>query len=264
MSFIAVAIGGGALIGGVTSLIGGHEQAGAAKNAQELQAQEAQNALDFQKQQWNTQQQNQAPWLHAGQGAVSTLSNLLGSGQFAPWTGQFQAPTAQQAEQTPGYQFQLQQGEQALQNSAAASGGALSTGNLKNINNYAQGVASTNYQQTYNNALQQYQQSYNQYQQNQANVFNRYASLSGLGQTAAGQLGQEGQAASNNVGNISLTSGAQQGQNINNAAAATASGYVGAANAANSGIGNLTNYATLQQLLGGGGTPNNAAAAGGA
>jgi len=242
-------------IGAGGSLAAGSEQSGAAKDAAHLQYQEAQDALKFQEQQWNTQQQNEAPWLHAGQGAITNLSSLLDSGAFAPWTQQFQAPTAAQAAQTPGYQFQLQQGEQALQNSAAAAGGALSTGTLKNIENYGQGLASTNYQQTYNNALQQYQQSYNQFQQNQANLFNRYASLAGLGQTAAGQLGSEGQAAAGNVANINLTSGGQIGLQLNNAAAATASGYVGAANAAGGAIGNIGQYATLANLLGNQGNP---------
>lgn len=246
-------IGGGlasAGIGAGASLSAGNTQANAAEQAQQLQAQEAQNALNFQEQQWNTQQQNEAPWLQAGQGAVSQLASLAGPGGLPSWDQTFQAPTAEQAAQTPGYQFQLQQGEQALQNSAAAKGGLLTGGTEKALDQYSQGLASTNYQQTYNNALQQYQQSYNEFQQNQANQFNRLASVAGLGQTAAGQLGQEGQAAAGNVGNISLTTGAQQGQDLQNAGAATASGYVGAGNAASGALGNLGQYALLSQLLG--------------
>jgi hypothetical protein len=256
MSFIAVAIGGGALIGGISSLAAGSQQAGAAKNAQQLQAQEAQNALDFQKQEFNTQQQNEAPWLKAGSQAVGNLSQLANGGLPA-WTGQFQAPTAAQAAATPGEQFELQQGSQALDNSAAARGGLLTSGTAKQQQEFGQGLASTNYQQAYNNALQQYQQSYNEFQQNQSNQFNRQASIAGLGQTAAGQLGSEGQAAAGNVANIDLTGGAQQGQQINNAAAATASGFVGAGNAASGALGNLGQYALLSSLLGGGGGSSN-------
>lgn len=246
-------IGGGlasAGIGAGASLSAAGTQANAAENAQQLQAQEAQNALNFQEQEFATQQANEAPWLQQGQQAVSQLGQLAGPGGLQPWNQQFQAPTAEQAAQTPGYQFQLQQGEQALQNSAAAKGDLLSGNTGAALEQYGQGLASTNYQQVYNNALTQYQQSYNQFQQNQANQFNRLASVAGLGQTAAGQLGQTGQAAAQNVGNISLTSGAQQGQDIQNAAAAQASGYVGTANAIGGGIGNIGQYALLSQLLG--------------
>lgn len=48
-------------------------------------------------------------------------------------------------ENTPGYQFRLQQGLQALERSAAARGTLLTGGTLKGIQKYAQDVASTEY-----------------------------------------------------------------------------------------------------------------------
>jgi len=235
-------------IGAAGSLGAGSEQAGAAKSAEQLQYQEQQQALQFQEQEWEQQQQNEAPYLQAGGKAIGNLYNLANGGLPA-WSGSFQAPTAQQAEQTPGYQFQVQQGDQALQNSAAARGGVLSSGTAKNLEAYNQGLASTDYQQVFNNSLTQYQQAYNEYQQNQLNQFNRLASVAGVGQTAVGQTGQLGQAASNNLGNIFLTGGAQQGQDLQFGAAANASGYVGAANAAAGGLGSLSGALTLQQIL---------------
>lgn len=227
-------------IGTAGSLAAGGEQASASKNAAALQAQEAQNALNEQTREFNTQQSNLAPWLQTGQGAIQTLSGLVpqlnAAGANYP---SFTAPTAEQAQQTPGYQFALQQGEQGVQNSAAARGGLLSGNTLAAEQQYGQGLASTTYQQTYNNALQSYQQAYNQFQNQQTNTYNRYANLAGLGQTAAAQLGQEGQAAAANTANIDLNTGAQQGASLQNAAAATASGYVGASNAATGAIGNI-------------------------
>ena len=184
----------------------------------------------------------------------SSLSSLVNPSLGAtgslmqPWTGEFQAPTAEQAAQTPGYQFQLQQGEQALENSAASRGNLLSGNTGAALEQYGQGLASTNYQQTYNNTLQQYQQSYNQFQQNQSNQYNRLASLAGLGQVSAGQLTSAGGNAANNSANTLLASGQQIGQNINNAAAATASGYVGSANAYGGALGNIGN--NVSGLLG--------------
>ncbi len=251
MSFIAVAIGGGALIGGIASIGSASIQAGAAQSAQQLQYQEQQQALQFQKQQWQTQQTNMAPWLQQGQGAVRTLGNLQnqalsGQGPLAPWTQQFQAPTIQQAEQEPGYQFALQQGTNALTNSAAASGNLLTGNTGEALQQYGQQAGQQDYQNVYNRALQQYQQSYNQYQQNQSNLFNRSASLAGLGQTAAGQLGSEGQAASGNVAYTDINAGAQQGQQINAAAYQQASGYTGAASSIGGGLTNLQQYLLMQ------------------
>lgn len=273
---VGTGVGIAGIIGAGTSLAGSSLQAGAAQSAASLQAQEQEQALQFQEQEWAQQQQNEAPWLKAGGNAVTTLGNLMGASTtgtpqlstnaygstvqaFNPnnplqaWQGNFTAPTLQQAENTPGYQFQLQQGLGALNNAAAAAGG-LNTGNTgEALQQYGQGLAQTDYNNVYNQALQQYQQSYNQYAQNQANTFNQYSTLAGLGQTAAGQLGSEGQSAASNIGGISLTGGAQIGQDIQNAAAATASGYVGAGNVLGGSLGSLAQYAQLAQLLNGGG-----------
>lgn len=198
-----------------------------------------------------------APWLQAGTQGINTLSGLLstpGQGLLTPWTDTFQAPTAAQAAQTPGYQFQLQQGLGAMQNSQAAQGGLIGGNAMTALNNYAQGAASANYQQVYQNALTQYQQAYNIFQGNQTNEFNRLASLSGAGQTAAQTLGQQGQSAAGNVTNINATAGGQIGNSLMAAGGATASGYAGLANSLSGGVGNATQYALLNSILNGPGT----------
>ena len=251
----AIAIGVG-VAGAGASAAGAASQAGAANNAANLQAQAAANSLAFQKQEFATNQANIAPFLKTGQAATTQLGQLAGTpgqGLLAPWTGSFQAPTADQAAATPGYQFQLQQGEQALQNSAAAKGTLLSGGTGKALEQYGQGLASTNYQQVYNNALGQYQQSYNEFQNNQSNQFNRLSALAGSGQTAATNLGQQGQQAASNVAGINSAMGQQVGQNINNAGAATASGYVGVGNSLNNSLTNYQQSMLLNSLNGSGG-----------
>ena len=250
MSVTGGIIAGVGLAGSVTSGVLGYEGqqgiASASQSAQQLQAQEAQNSLNFQQQEWQTQQANEAPFLKAGQTAIGDLSSLTapGGSLSQPWTGTFNAPTAAQAEATPGFQFTLQQGQNAIQNSAAAQGNLLSGGTEAALDQYSQGLASTNYQQSFNNALTQYGTAYNTFQNNQANQFNRLASIAGLGQTTAGQLGTQGQAAAGNTANINLTAGAQQGQDMMNAASATASGY----NALGNAFGSTANYANLLPL----------------
>lgn len=173
------------------------------------------------------------------------------------WTTPFVAPTVTD---DPGYQFRLQEGMKALERSAAARGGVLSGATAKDITNYAQGMASQEYGNAYNRALNEYRQSYDIFNNNQSNRFNRLATLSGFGQSAAGTLASSGNQVSQNVGNILLGGAQQQGNALQNAAAARASGYVGGANAWGGALGNLGNNVgqlLLLQQLGAGGAGSN-------
>lgn len=116
----------------------------------------------------------------------------------------------------PGYWFRLQQGEQALKNSAAAGSGALSGAALKDLLGYNQDMAST-----------EYGNAFNRYQTQQGNIFSRLFSIAGLGQSAAADVGNAGTAASG-----------QAGQAVSNAGTAAGSGIVGGANAITNGATN--------------------------
>ena len=130
----------------------------------------------------------------------------------------------------PSYQFRLQQGMRALENSAAARGLTGSGQNLADIQDYAQGLAST-----------EYGNAWNRYQTEQTNLFNRLSSLAGTGQTATNTAGQAAQQAGQTIGSNTM-SGAQnaagwmtQGANASaagtiNSAGAWANGLTGAAN----------------------------------
>lgn len=247
MAAIAAGLGGG-LISGLFGAQGGKAQASAEKYAAQLSAQEADKALGFQEKEFATTQANEAPWLSAGKTDLSNLQAILAQpGQG--WNQTFQPPTLAQAEQQPGYQFELQQGEGALQNLFAAKGAAGGGNEGEALTNYAENAAQTDYQQVYNNAFQQYLQQYGEHQ----TQLNRLAAGAGIGQTAATTTGQLGQAAAANEGNISLTTGAQQGQDIANAATATASGYTALGNALGGSTANIPYLLALQKLLSGSG-----------
>ncbi len=193
-------------------------------------------------------------------GTANTNLGAFGSLMGSFPGGNFQAPTLQQAENTPGYQFALQQGQNALQASAAANGSLLTGGTLNALDSYSQGLADTNYNNIYNQALQGYQTNYNTWANQQANEYNRLAAMSGTGQTAAQQLGSLGSTTAGQIGNTLSNTAAQIGQQMNNAGAAIASGYTGAANAyggALSGAGSsLSNGLILSSLMSqGGGVP---------
>lgn len=244
MGWLAPVIGAaGSIFGG---LFGGLSSGAAA--GQYIKAlQQAQSFLQGQEQQGL---QNYQPYLGAGAGASGLLSEMLGTpgqGLLTPWNQTFTAPTAAEAAQTPGYQFQLNQGLNAVQNSAAGRGGLLSGGTLAGLNNYAQGVASTNYQNTFNNALTQYQSAYQSFLNNQNNTYQRLLGLSGQGLQAAGGAG-------NLISGIGGDIASLYGQR----GAAGAQGTIGAANAYSGILGNL--YGVLNNFggnFGSGGGYNN-------
>lgn len=193
-----------------------------------------------------------------GQGSPTVLPDSGGFGSLAQgWNQQFQSPTAVTEQNDPGYQFRLAQGQQALQNSAAARGGLLSGGTAKALTDYNQNAASGEYGNVYNRALQNYNTNYNTFTNDQTNLFNRLMALQSGGQVSANNLSASGITAANNAANIGLTSAGQIGQQINNAGAATASGYVGSGNAItgaiNGATGSLSTLAMLRLLQNGGG-----------
>src|SRR6185437_897102 len=64
---------GGGLISGLFGKSAADTQAQAAEQAAQLEAQEQDKALAFQQQVWGQQQANEAPYLQAGKGALTTL-----------------------------------------------------------------------------------------------------------------------------------------------------------------------------------------------
>lgn len=205
----ALAIGGAASAAGAIG--SGIIQGQAATKAAGEQAQAATTASNNQLVMFNTTQANLKPFVQAGQTAIGELGT-----QLPTLTAPFQ-PTMAQLSQTPGYQFALQQGELGVQNSFAAQGLGTSGAAVKGAANYAEGLASTTYQQQFQNYLSQNQQ-----------IYNMYSNLGSVGENAAAQTGSLGQQATSTA-NSYLTSGA----------AASAAGTVGAANAASNALGSV-------------------------
>lgn len=200
----------------------------------------------------------QVPMVNGAPDPNATGTAPGGFGSLATgWNQTFSSPTAVTEQNDPGYQFRLNQGTQALQNSAAARGGLLTGGTAKSLADFSQNDASNEYQNVYNRSLQNYNTNYNTFTNDQTNTFNRLSALSGTGQVSANNLSSAGLATANNIAGINANAGQQIGQNINNAGAANASGYIGGANAINGGItglsSSLNNLALLQALQAGGG-----------
>lgn len=96
-------------------------------------------------------------WLGPGSGGGSSAGGMGGFGSGGFGSGTFTAPTLEQAQNSPGYQFALQQGEKAIQNSAAARGTLLTGGTLKALENFGVGLGDNTYGEAFNRALQTHQ-----------------------------------------------------------------------------------------------------------
>lgn len=146
-----------------------------------------------------------------------TLTGLLTPGQQANWLAQ-----------TPGYQFQLDQGLKATQNSFAAQGLGTSGAAMKGTAQFAEGLAGTSYQ----SIVGDYNTMWNNYMNQNQNIFSQLYNQATLGENAAATSGSQAIQGASAIGNT-LTSGA----------AATAGGIMGSANALTSGLSNASAYA---------------------
>ena len=117
---------------------------------------------------------------------------------------------------TPGYQFQLQQGQQQLGQSAAARGGLLSGAQMKASQNYAQNQASTGFQNAWQRSQDAYGKAFGQNLQTQQQMGDVLMGGANLAGTNVGYYG-------NNVGyygqgvNQAATGAGLYGQGVNQA-----------------------------------------------
>ena len=138
------------------------------------------------------------PALQARNASLAHLQKLLGIDGSGG--GMATSPTAAQVQAEPGYQFGLQQGQQALNHQAAARGMSNSGAALMAAQRYGTDYAGT-----------KYNDAWNRLQGEQTNQVNRLASVAGLGQTGASQVAQSGQQYANNAGNIGMSAANAQG-----------------------------------------------------
>jgi len=146
---------------------------------------------------------NAAPYTTLGAQSANSLSSLLSpGGQLSQNFGSFSAPTAADAAATPGYQFEQQQALGALTNSAAARGGLFSGNTAQATAQLASNLASTNYQQAYNNALSTYGTNFNTFNSNNNNLYSRLFGTSQLGSGQTQSINSLGQAGAQNLSGI--------------------------------------------------------------
>jgi hypothetical protein len=232
MSWIAVAIGGSALLGYMgsqnqaeASQSAAATQAAGTSEAAKLQRQTALDSIAFQKEMFQKQLELGQPYRETGYQGLTKLQQML-PGLTSP-------VTAQDIQNMPGYQFAVQQGTGgAMQGMNVGGGGSnVQRAGQKFAIDYTMGTALP------------------QLMQQKRDIYNTLAGVANIGQgqpgagSAAAQLGT-------NVSNTMQTAGTNIGQLGVAGANALASGQIGAANAQAAGYGSLGNAAMMYALLG--------------
>jgi hypothetical protein len=168
------------------------------------------------------------PYMQQGAQASTSLSQFMGPGG----AGMTPFNASMMEANDPGYQFRLQQGQQALDRSASAHGSLMGGGQMKALLDYGQGAASS-----------EYQNAFNRYTTQNQNTFNNLTSMSHTGQTAATQAGANMTDASQFAGRADML-GQQQAGQFNTQASQYAGnlGVAGAEYGGNAGI-NAAQYA---------------------
>ena len=123
----------GKAIGGVTDAVGLTNYSG--QEALDAQKKYADQANQLQREMYYQQRSDLNPFVDAGK---QNLSSLVDGSFMNNW------------EQDPGYQFRMQEGMKAINNSAAARGMGNSGATLKALTRYGQDYASNEYNNAYN------------------------------------------------------------------------------------------------------------------
>jgi hypothetical protein len=225
--------GGVSAAGGITSAVIGSNAAKTA--AQEQEAGES-NAINEENQIIGLQEQNQAPYLSLGQTGISNLMAALQNGTYGPGSNpNFTAPTLQDLQNYPGFQFSVQQGEKNIGEAQAASGGAFTGGTIKAEDQYATNLGTTTYGNEFNQALSTYEANLGK----QAQEFQQLITPVQIGEGSAASLNSSIGGTGANISQLLASLGATQ-----------AAGTVGSANAISSGISGATSNISSLLLLG--------------
>lgn len=155
----------------------------------------------------------QRPYMERGAQTYGRLSDMADAGDFDMEDFQF---SGADLALDPGYQFRLGEGQKAIERSAAARGGALSGGTLKDLMRFGQGLASDEMDRAYGRAA-------GAYGMNQGNRMNRFGRLS--------TLANMGRGAAQDAGNMAMNFGQQMSNNLLNMGNTQAAGRLGQYNA---------------------------------
>lgn len=198
----------GAVIGAAGAIGGALISSNAADNASDKQAAGTDKSLAENARQYDQTRADYAPYREAGAKALGTFA----SENDTPLD-------RSQVQLEPGYQFGMDQGQQAINRQTSAAGGRISGAALKAAAQYGTDYATSGYSAAYNRANQA-----------RSDRLNRLAALAQIGQTSTQNVSALGaettasnnaltRAAANNAGAATLAQGSIWGNAGNQIAA---------------------------------------------
>jgi hypothetical protein len=206
----------------IGTVASGYMGAQAAKSAARTQAASADRAMAQEREMYDLSREDLAPYREQGYTALQDIAGMkpLLTSQFG------EEQMAQYLD--PSMEFRRKLGEQTTARMLNVGGGAISGNTLRGLEDYGQGLAST-----------EYGNAFNRFQNERTNIYNTLANIAGMGQQAV----NTGVTAGQNF------AGSQSGL-ITGQAAALAGGQVGAANAYGGAVQGIGNQYYLSQLMG--------------
>lgn len=227
--------GGSAVLGFAGSLMG----ASAAEKAARQQAQAIRYAADLQKQMFDIQNTQYAPYRGMGYQGLNALSsfmpgtyntydaqgNVIGQKEGSGFLTQTFGPEQFKAGLDPSYDFLKREGLGAISSRSAVSGGGSN-----------RDIARVKFAEDYANTA--YGNAFDRFQSQQNNLYNRLAGVVGIGTGAQSQVANLSSGTASNLGQLAVAQGAAQ-----------AGGTIGAANAYQSGLGAIANAGQLYGMF---------------
>ena len=224
--------------GGIASSVIGSK---ASNKAATQQAAGQQAGIDETRRQFDVSQANSQPFVEAGQQSIGSLMDALKSGKFGLGSAgaapaDFKAPTLEEVQQTPGYQFAAQQGSKGILQASAAGGGGISGGTSKALQGYQTNLANTTYGDAFSRAMQAYQSQLAGYGTRLAanqQEFGQMFAPAQLGARATADINQIGGNASSTIAQLMAGIGSSRAAGTMGGAASIANGVGGATNSIN-------------------------------
>ena len=241
-------------------LVSGYLGAEASRDAANISSDAQMYAADLQQQQYEQTRQDLAPYREAGVRNLNLLDTYgrsrVSPGEYIPQSNlpEFD-PSQIDLNQDPSYRFRVDEAMRQIDRVSAGQGNLLSGNRLEEVIGRSQDIASQEYGNVYQRALQRYTADVGRegeqrrrgvedfslaYGQEQ-DYLNYLRNLAGTGQAATSQTAQIGANAAANIG-----------QNIVGAGNAQAAGQIGVANAYQNTLGS---FGTAAALYGAGTNP---------
>ena len=212
-------------IGGIgATLLSGNDSADAARGAANVRSQSTGEATAIGREMYGQNIEQLAPWREAGLGALGDFQNELGN-----YAGYVKDPSSY--EQSPGYNWLVNQGVGAIDRGASATGKLDSGQRSKDLMEFGQGLAS----QDYGNFMGRYR-----------GLLDRYSNLAGAGQNAANQMGQYGVNFANQASQNTMAGADAQARGMYDASNARTGMYSNLSQIAS----NFSDQRTMQNTLG--------------